>query len=113
MKLGELYKKYFGETKYHVRVLTVDGSINVMIFDSLSEVDKFIKEINTDYKYEMITRIEKIKHQPFKYNKEIIHKKLHFTHNDYTETDMDGDWEYSYPKIENNLTNVVRQKYGK
>jgi predicted sulfurtransferase len=109
----DLYKKYFGETKYHIRILTVDGGINTAVCDTLDEVDKVVKEINTDHKYDMITRIEKIKTIPFKYNKEIIHKKLHFRHEIYTEMDMDGDLEYSYPKIQNNLTNVVRRKdYG-
>ena len=78
--------------------------------DTLSEVDEVVKEFN-DVTYQMVVKIEKIKTTPFKYNKEIIHKKLHFTHEYYTEMDMDGDLEYSYPKIENNLTNVVRQKY--
>jgi len=107
--LKKLYKKYFGETKYHIRILTKDGSINTAICNSLSEVDNLVKEVNTDYNYQMITRIEKIKTLPFKYNKEIIHKKLHFCHENYTEMSMDGDMKYSYPLIEKNLTNVIRK----
>ena len=105
----DLYKKYFGETKYHIRILTVDGGINTAVCDTLDEVDKVVKEINTDHMYNMITRIEKIKTIPFKYNKEIIHKKLHFRHENYTEMDMNGGFEYSYPKIQLSLLPCIQK----
>jgi hypothetical protein len=112
MKLFKnLYKKYFGETKYKVRILTVDGSIDDCLLNSLKDVDILIEEINNT-QYDMVIKIEKIRILPIIYNKKIIHSKLHFIHDDCTEMVMDGDWEYSYPKIENNLTNVVRGKYG-
>ncbi len=92
-----LYKKYFGETKYHIRILTVDGSINTAVCDTLSEVDEVVKEIN-DIRYQMVVKIEKMRILPIKYNKKIIHGKLHFCHEYYTEMDMNGGFEYSYPK---------------
>ena len=109
MKLFKnLYKKYFGETKYKVRILTVDGSIDDCLLNSLKDVDILIEEINNT-QYDMVIKIEKIRILPITYNKKIIHGKLHFCHDDCTEmVNVDGH-DYSYPKIETNLTNVIRK----
>jgi hypothetical protein len=111
MKLFKnLYKQLFGETKYKVRILTVDGNINECLLDSIKDVDTLINEINNT-EYQMVTRIEKMRILPIKYNKKIIHGKLYFSYEDYTEmSDKDEyGYEYSYPKIETNLTNVIRK----
>ena len=109
MKLFKnLYKKYFGETKYKVRILTVDGSIDDCLLNSLKDVDILIEEINNT-RYDMVIKIEKLRILPITYNKKILHGKLHFRHDDYTEMDINDGYEYSYPKIETNLTNVIRK----
>lgn len=115
MKLFKnLYKKYFGELKYRVHVLTMYGELEIHEFNNIKGVNELIEEINQPdfYQYNVV-KIEKTRFFKFNYNQKIIHRKLGFISEPNTEMDMDGDWEYSYPKIENNLTNVVREKNGK
>ena len=78
------------------------------LIDKYKDVDILIGEINNT-KYDMVIKIEKLRILPITYNKKIIHGKLHFIHDDCTEMGMNDGYEYSYPKIETNLTNVVRK----
>ena len=105
-----LYKKYFGETKYKVHVLTMYGDFKIYYHNNIKTVNELIEEINQPdfYQYNVV-KIEKIRFFNFNYNKEIIHRKLGFRAEPDTEmVNVDG-YEYSYPKIETNLTNVVRK----
>ena len=104
-----LYKQLFGELKYRVQLLTMYGDVKVYEFYNLKGVKEFIEEVNQPefYGYNIV-KIDKLRFFPFTYNKKIIHRKLCFRAEPDTEMVNVNGYDYSYPKIETNLTNVVR-----
>ncbi len=104
-----LYKQLFGELNYRVHVLTMYGEFKIYDFNNIKGVNELIEEINQPdfYQYNVV-KIEKTRFYAFKYNKRITHRKLGFRAEPDTEmVNIDGH-DYSYPKIESNLTNVKR-----
>lgn len=110
MKLfKKLYKKIFGELKYRVQLLTMYGEVTIHEFDNIKGVNKFIEGMNEPEFYQYnIVKIDKLRFFTFTYNKKIIHRKLGFCAKSATEIVNIDDHDYSYPKIETNLINVVR-----
>ena len=105
----KLRKQLFGELKYRVHNLTMYGEISIHEFNNIKDLDSFIEEVNQPefYQYDIV-KIDKLRFYPFVYSKKIIHRKLAFRAEPNTEMVNVNGHDYSYPKIETNLTNVVR-----
>jgi hypothetical protein len=108
-KIKEIISKYIGRIEYVVTTLNVSGSVNIDRFNTIKDVDDFVISINNE-PYWFVQKIEKIRKYNFKYNKNIIHTPLHFSMENVTETHNCNDYNYSFLKIDESLTNVTRKK---
>ena len=108
--LKKLYIRVFGELTYRVHVLSSYGQVHTRDFFTIKGVNVFVDEVNQSeyYQYNVI-KIEKFREYPVKYKKQVKHRKLGFRSEPNTVmVDVDGH-DYSYPQIDDSLSNVVRE----
>ncbi len=100
--------KYIGKTKYIVRLINSEGTIEEYTLTIKKELDAFVIQTNEE-RYWQVQKISKRRELLFKYNKEVIHSPLFFSKKGITEKDtIETGLEYSFIKIDESLINVKR-----
>jgi hypothetical protein len=109
-----LYKQLFGELIYVVSVMSIYGEETRYEIKDLSIIDKESEKLNDKLQYHhMISKIEKKRVYPFKYNKLIKHTPLTFQKEGLTELIYNEKYnhKHSFLIIDESLTNVKRANY--
>jgi len=99
--------KYIGSLEYVVTIVNVNGEVVRNFCKNIKEVDAFVIEINGETYYD-VQKIEKFRRYSFKYNKKVLHTPLWFEYDNVTEMYNCDNMEYSFLKIDESLTNVIR-----
>ena len=106
-----LYKKLFGELVYVVTIESIYGERSIYEVNDIKIIHEQVNELNEDGQYHhMVSKVEKKRVYPFKYDKLIKHYRLTFAKDGLTEKvySEKDDHIYSFLIIDKSLTNVKR-----
>jgi hypothetical protein len=110
--INKLISKYIGNIEYIVTVVGFEGGVSQNKCKTIKEIDDLVNEINSST-YHQVQKIEKFRKYSYKYNKNVLHTPLWFQVDDVTEMHNCDDYDFSFLKINDSLTNVTREKHRK
>ena len=105
--LKNIYLKYFGELKYIITLLGVDGSVEKYSVGTKKELGEIIFKVN-DERYWIVQKVEKIRCFEFSTDLKIYHTPLFFYNPEISEYHEIKNHKYSFNKIDKSLLNVER-----